>query len=500
MRCNKCFKSISNTNSSGLCASCKSDPKITISTTNAKNMYGLTNEEIDNAKLFNFQIYVNGNMGSKYFIDDIEELAEYIHSCSDNSNNKRKNSYMKTIENTFDRISLKKKNRDMLSASIDQFLNENDIEPNDDLQEFVDALIQRNYDSDPNTITKYVKHKYKIDKLINDNLLHKFINTAKCCKEYNEYIFSDDKNRLSSELTFDKINTCINQKIILNSRKRYLNKFIKDNIDNEHHQYVKSLDIYHKYVSNSSYKITLDSMCKKLAKFIEHNVKSDDRKKAIDKYIKKNINDKYIGYVKSLEIYDKYINNPKLKNNFDSVCEIIFKEFKQKTKQDDRERIFKNGCTYFHYLKKATEIYKIGLLYNDYILNGGDVNAVTNTIKKEILGSDEINPSYISGLTKNLNIQHFVDTLSSNEISLNKNCDSEYYHKIKNDYLNGNIAYCKAINFIRSYVNLKKNILKITSEKKLWSILLNDDFQKYIIKKNFEISTKRINKMINKLN
>ena len=331
MRCHKCFRSISNTNSSGLCASCKSNPNITISTTNAKNMYGLTNEEIDDAHIFNFEIYVNGNMGFKYFVDDIEELAEYVHSSSD-SNSKRKNSYMKTLENTFDKTQTKRENRDALSANIDQFLNENDIEPDDDFQEFIDRLIQRNYDSDPNTITKYVKHKYKIDKLLNDNLLSKFIDTAKSCKEYNEYIFSDDKSKTKRSLgqTFDKINTFINQKITLDSRKKYLDKFIKDNITHKYHKHIKSLDIYHKYLSNISYKITLDSICKKLVKYIKHEENSSIRKKAINKWIGKNIDDKYIDYTKSLEIYDKYVNGPKLKINFDSVCETIFKEFKKK--------------------------------------------------------------------------------------------------------------------------------------------------------------------------
>ena len=124
MWCLVCHKKISKTNVSELCIQCKSNKKITITTTDAKKIYKLTDKEINDAKLFCFSVNNSKKYGKRYFTDEIEDLAEKIYAniyCHD----KRKQIYLDNIRDIYETIGIDKHEKfdtitDMAYAYLDK--------------------------------------------------------------------------------------------------------------------------------------------------------------------------------------------------------------------------------------------------------------------------------------------------------------------------------------------------------------------------------------------
>ena len=92
MQCVLCNKDISASNKSSVCIKCKFDDNKMITYINVKRRYGLTEDEINGKGLFEIPTNSCGNVGRKFIIKDIEDLARKIYIDKPDTD-KRKNKF-----------------------------------------------------------------------------------------------------------------------------------------------------------------------------------------------------------------------------------------------------------------------------------------------------------------------------------------------------------------------------------------------------------------------
>ena len=246
MRCRNCFSQIKKYITSEICNTCKLASNVTISTTNAKKKYALTNDEIDEANLFNYEIRYLHARGFKYLVIDIEELAEKIFATVDN-NDKRKQKYLKNM----DAIEEKMEFIDEMRENIQAYLEDRNLEPDTDALKFIEEIIKRKYNSDLEEVVTPIKRKIKLDALM-INKSDKFVKKAKKHIEYDAYVYD---HHLSLLATFDEINKDVKNSINSKSRRTRIDKFIEKNINNSSIYFLSSLPIYETYVTQFPNKI-----------------------------------------------------------------------------------------------------------------------------------------------------------------------------------------------------------------------------------------------------
>lgn len=74
--CKCCGKNISKNADVCICSDCKFDDDMTLSATNAKKLYGLTNDDLNNGDFFTFEVCVHKKYGTKYLVKELEEYSE----------------------------------------------------------------------------------------------------------------------------------------------------------------------------------------------------------------------------------------------------------------------------------------------------------------------------------------------------------------------------------------------------------------------------------------
>ena len=78
MNCINCNALISSNSAYRICTKCKFDTNVMISETEAKRRFKLTRQELRNGNLFFIQFTINGNIGTKYLISEVRNLANRI--------------------------------------------------------------------------------------------------------------------------------------------------------------------------------------------------------------------------------------------------------------------------------------------------------------------------------------------------------------------------------------------------------------------------------------
>uniref|UniRef100_A0A6C0CCM8 Uncharacterized protein n=1 Tax=viral metagenome TaxID=1070528 RepID=A0A6C0CCM8_9ZZZZ len=420
MRCRNCFESIPAYVRSELCDTCRWDSKVTISTTNAKKKYMLTNSEIEAANLFCYEISFRYAHGFKYLVMDIEELAEKVFATIDD-NDKRKQKYLKNVENDHNnRLEL----IDEMRESINGYLEENDLEPDCDTLVFIEEIIKRKYNADLDDVIGYVKRKIKLDNLINEHSA-KFIKSAKEHSQYDEYIY--DHSQSLTE-TFDEISSDINEKNTLDMRTKKTNRFIEEGIEEDFIDFALSLPICKEYTTQITCKIKFDTICKRLVEYVE-------RKYALDEFIKDNIDAQYRNIALSSLSYKNYVMN--LKCNFETTCDAITTQIDKRIVSDKKKTIVDSKKIAIEkkypgsrgWLEKAISNPKIGKMYTKYLQKGGDIKKLMDDIKNIIIGFNA---------QKTKNIDDVITKL------LSKNTDPTIYDNIKFNYLTGQIKFGRA--------------------------------------------------------
>lgn len=181
-KCDKCDKAISKGNKSGFCLECKYK---TISRTNVKKLYKLTDDDLDDhdAELNSYDIIVRGTAGIKYFPDEIEKLVTKICNNLDESNKADKKKKDKLMANI-----LKKNNKKELESSLGEKYYE--CTKNDKIHDLIQNYI--NLSSDNKKVKDDIKKKILT---IYDDLK----NAEKIKKQYIDMIDTTIKKRYTQD-------------------------------------------------------------------------------------------------------------------------------------------------------------------------------------------------------------------------------------------------------------------------------------------------------------
>lgn len=397
-RCMGCIKPITKRNESGMCAQCKSNLTIMVSTTNAKKKYMLTQDEIDNAGLYYCTISCMGTPGYKYLVYDIEKLAEGIFADI-GSNDARKQKYLENIKDDGNKTRLVDNMRENISIQLEEM----EFEIDDDAEQFIKKVARIKYFDDFDNAFKIVKRYVKINSLIDmcDDE-SEFIDDAKQCKEMDTYIFDHGMTLCG---TFYKIVSSTTKQAILRAQRKKIDSFVSKNIDMSLVEFVESLPQYKSYVRKEMSNAEFKAIC---AQILEHV----ERKGMYDKLLA-SAGSKYAREIQSSPECTKYTKDlnytcdiqciiENIKRNVDERC--MQYEIHEKKQRERKERHAKEVEKYY---KKYVE---------KYGEQSEKQSRVCNTLASKI--------SNVDNVVENLKLNNPLD-----------------YEDVKLEYLMGDISF-----------------------------------------------------------
>jgi hypothetical protein len=356
---NKCYScNIPISYYNDLCNGCKYNPDIVISLSEAKNKYKLTNEQIDDADLFNIQFDMYGTIGTKFLRKDIHELAKTIcfNYNNNNNNNKMKLAFYKQ-QMVFDEIITNSKNTAdkkkliiyNLEANIMKLDYSYKIDDHPDILDYIDK-----YANDPEytpfvssnlILKKIIKHLEKItqiDKLIDSqNWDIKYSSIAKSCSLYRNFINNRSVKSVETEENnlnniFNIIKSDIERQINYDKNIVFRTQQINDKLalllkPNNKTDFVKATNhvLYNQYIYtriNNINSINLDTVANTIYSDIICKKMQSSRKTKLNIWIKKNINNKsIISHIQTHYLYTSFIQQEKEKEDIKDVKQAILK-------------------------------------------------------------------------------------------------------------------------------------------------------------------------------
>ena len=287
MTCIACDKEINNLND--ICVTCKFDPHIMISRTDAKRKYKLTDKEIKAEDLFCITFRIHGNIGTKYLISDIENLAHCLYLNLDNAD-KRKQAYLKQLAIMNDIRAKQDRAKNKIAErtlNVYNLLAETDIDITVEIKQLIDEYCLTNSTAGKivNKIKKFhrdklaeSKRKIKLDKLIDEHVPDKYIKLAYKNPAYISYVKTND---LTIDEAYDQIYAVVQEKIDREARKKELDTILKKKIPKKFMQFASCTIAYRNYVE--LHIETLDETCNLIEKLIKCEIGKDAREETISK-------------------------------------------------------------------------------------------------------------------------------------------------------------------------------------------------------------------------
>lgn len=399
-----------------MCARCKSDTTILVSTTNAKKKYMLTQDEINDAGLYYCEITCMGTPGYKYLVYDIERLAESIFADI-GSNDTRKLKYLENIKDETNKMDL----IDNMRENISMQLEEMEFEIDDDAEQFIEKIARIKYSGDFNDAFSIVKRYVKINNLIDmcDDE-PEFIDDAKRCREMDAYIF--DHSMTLCE-TFCKITNNIEKRTVLEVQRKKIDSFISKNIDQHFVEFVKSLSLYKSYVRKKMSNAEFRTIKERVIEHVERKEEYNNLLMASDS--------KYSHEIRSSPECKKYVRNLRYTCDLAVVVENIKKNVDgPSTPKKPREKKKKLRERKKRQADEAEEYYK------KYEEKHGEQSERQWLVRKSIA-------------TKIDNVDNAVENLKLN--------NPHDYENVKFQYLMGDISFSRMNNSLREikckYVN-----------------------------------------------
>ena len=376
-----------------LCPDCKFNDNVTISKTNVKKQYKLTDYDISdpdfhNICYFSFRIQhgcrSSRGLGTRYLIKDIEKLVENLSGCSISDKRyvaltkvqdirREEHNKLIMIENNKNvakellKTMIEKSNQTNLTDQMN-FLIDNDFYIDLDylITEKMDIIeICKKLMID---IEKKARSIYEINKLLKVHYKRqydKYMKTMrknsviyKECIKFCSELFSDNThNKISIDDQKIKLNKLIDElERDFSSEQKYnrsnkieklLKRQNKDICNNEDfYLLIRTNTKYKQYVDeslDSSSQLTLDQLVEKIGKSVRKKIEKNDRKNKLDDQIDQidqKIDNEYVSAIKNMNIYKNYVN--KNEGEIDNVVNELVAEFvKLKQNKQNKQRLVK---------------------------------------------------------------------------------------------------------------------------------------------------------------
>lgn len=329
-----------------LCSNCNFDSDIMISTTEAKRIYKLTNDEIDEGDLFYITFEVHGNTGTKYIRQEIHDLAKELTEALPDKD-KRKMAFMKQEGFMMERKETEKQRKERYKS----------------LSETVKNLMEK-FDDD-----KYITAEVRVSI---SGLINKY---------------TDDSNisiLVAAAKVLDYVKDKIETTKRLENRKKNIDDLIVSQLDEKDWETARRHHNYIIYINDDTGSNKLEEYFSKIKKTIDadnlKNKQRNDRQTAMDDWINSTFDKKtYIKVAKLHTSYRSYIHNndktfEKCKTTIQTHIESLQQKQSRKTKLN--YWITKNVPKDHKQDAKETKPYTS-------FIDHGDINKIDNT-KKEI--------------------------------------------------------------------------------------------------------------------
>lgn len=265
MSCINCDKQVENSKYQ-LCKNCGYDKKVTITLTDVKRKYLLTESELSNANLKFFEVKTKkmGVKGKIYIRSHVHELAKKL--CSElNETDKRKIYYEREEKQITDYNEQKKSELDRhkeIKDYVIELLAKYNI-PLDDTEilKHIDIYIKKNAQNDHNHFTissetvknicTYYKRKTELDILISQNIKSEYIDFAKKISGYYKSYTSDlDDSDLLLDVKPEDVFKYINKKVKIKMREDEVTKLINNPIYEPYKYNTKFRNLCNSYINN----------------------------------------------------------------------------------------------------------------------------------------------------------------------------------------------------------------------------------------------------------
>ena len=433
MKCINCPAEINDRCTYQICVNCKFDVTVMISQTEAKRIYKLTDKEIYDAKLFFIRFTVHHNVGTKYLITEIHELARKITDNLDASD-KRKKAFTKQddmIREKTDREDKIKKLKQTLRSEVAEMLTKYDIIIDSFVEEQITETIRKYCDQNIlsefgvtmkicEDIYKYYKKKSTIDSQIVKQYGNDYLTMIIKFPLYKHYIEND---KITDADAFAHLEKMILKQINDTNRKINIDKLLEETYTDEKYiRYAKGLLAYEEFVDDGIG--LLGNKFNTIKRKTDELVQKDQRTEKLNKEIDKNIKKKYVKLAKGSVFSKNYIDEDNIK--LEKVMENITNYIDEKIAIDKREKLIDKELKKLDIRDICSESVK---LFNKYVDNDSNVtlDSIVNSIKdiENMEKRKKIINSFINNKLPNMhhiitNTDEYMKYIRGDDLSLEK--------------------------------------------------------------------------------
>lgn len=252
-----------------LCSDCRFDPQITISLTEAKRKFKLTEEEIYKSKIFYFTFSGTYYSGTKYLRRDIVNLADKLYKNLDNQD-KRKKAFNKQKElwdeyvGKIEELRIKKENVKKM---------------------ILDCLIKNGIDlAEDNIMSERIDAK-------TDDFVDKEVNLDK------DFMYCVEQG-------VNKLKNTYEQEKAFSERCRIMGKFI-EGFEEKYHSIIRGHNLYRQYIYQNS--CTYQDMERGITEAVDKQKERNFREKELIGDFEKEYLKKYVKMARNDRNFDLYI-------------------------------------------------------------------------------------------------------------------------------------------------------------------------------------------------
>lgn len=393
------------------CDKCKFNDDITISQTNAKKTYKLTDDDFTSIidDVYRFEFRTSYGYGTRYLIS---ELEKWIKNDSECSLKDRRYAALFTIQksrlNTQGELQRSLSNKMVLKELlIDAISKSCQVEFMDEMKYLIDNdyYIRLNDYLDDNTnivntcneLVPVIESRAKALRKVNNTLKSHYK------QSYNKRIkFMNDRSweyracmikvELNQKMNVDKLIEELNLNVENNAkieRADKLEKLLKEeNIlhqeNGEFYEFIRNDKRYKQYVDNNTLpkNATLDVLVKKISKSVVNKNNKNKRKVELYHRVSTNINiySKYLSDITTNKIYEDYIN--KGKEKIDVVINLLIEENNKLRDRDDRKNTLETNIIN-HKIAFNHSYYDDDIICKKYIDDDVDLETTLELLKEK---------------------------------------------------------------------------------------------------------------------
>lgn len=382
------------------CKKCVYDPYVMILHTDAKKLFRLTNEDIENSIIYEYNFRAHSQTCSKYFLNEIEEIAiEKYEALTDGRNIRILDKILEMKNKRVQYITKYVTIRSELKNLVDKIHDDDNYSLDESTYQMISTLAATSEDiytcvnliynncSKVMLATSLAKKRVELveklfieglgndwNKLVNTRIYEQLID-INCCKEDN---------------VVDNVNKEINNQQKIKERTKSLNKLLRDKLDissnkDNFEEYlnhiIKTREYYYlndigrcTWVDVQTWINNADNI-----NIFQTIINCIEKERQIENYIKTNVNKTYQKYIINKNIAHTYANNTETLEQIQIMIQNLVNKRKRKLSV---KRYVDKIMKIFEVTESLIDTFLIkrNATVQDFIVNGGKMSQIKGTI------------------------------------------------------------------------------------------------------------------------